>query len=271
MSPPTVADRLIRPSAARGMLTVERRRRIAGMVAAQGSLRVRQLSRKFGVSEVTIRTDLKAMAHDGLLIRSHGGAVARRDTPLSTAYDVRAREHLEAKRRIARAAVAMLQPGETVILDSGTTLMELARAIPSDLPLTVITNALNVAACLAAAPQRHVIVTGGSLSPEIIATVGPLAEECLGKLVADKLFLSAQAIDPKLGVTDVSPEVARIKRAMIGSARQVILLADSSKWRQTSTVRVVPLRTVHEFVTDHDFPAADARRLARQGTRVRRV
>lgn len=257
--------------AGRPLLVSDRRRMIAEMVASRGSMRVAELGRILGVSEVTIRSDLELLAHEGLLVRDHGGAIARTHTALSVAFDQRASLNLEAKQRIGQAAAALVQPGDTIMLDSGSTLMEMAKRLPNLSPLTVITNGLNIAIQVGSLPDAHVVLAGGSLSPETIGTVGPLAERDLGDLLADKLFLGTHAFEIETGLSDVSIEVARVKHTMISAAKQVILLADSGKFPTRSMARVAPLSIVNCIITDTGFPEEIAQQLAAQNIEVRRV
>lgn len=248
--------------------TLERRGRITELIAEKGFLRVNELSDLFQVSEVTIRNDLDVLAGQGLLVRNHGGAMANTTASLTSAFDHRASLNLEEKRRIGRAAASLVTPGETIILDAGTTVMELAKSLNGVSPLTVVTNALNVATQVGALPDVHVILVGGVLSRETISTVGYYAERDLGELVAQKVFLGAHTVEWESGVTSPSIEVAQVKRAMIRAARQVILLADSSKWGRVTFAKVVPLTTVHVLVTDTNFPAEARGMLERLGIKV---
>jgi DeoR family transcriptional regulator of aga operon len=257
--------------AGRPHLVADRRRMITELVASRGSLRVAELSSILGVSEVTIRNDLELLAHEGLLVRDHGGAIARTHTALSVAFDQRARLNLEAKQRIGQVAAALVQPGDTIMLDCGSTLMEMAKRLPNLSPLTIVTNGLNVAIQVGSLPDVHVVLAGGSLSPETIGTVGPLAERDLGDLLADKLFLGTHAFELETGLSDVSIEVARAKRTMISAAKQVILLADSGKFPTRAMARVAPLSAVHCIITDTGFPEETARQLEAQNIEVRRV
>jgi DeoR family transcriptional regulator of aga operon len=258
-------------SGGRSFLVSDRRRMITELVASRGSLRVTELSNILGVSEVTIRNDLELLAHEGLLVRDHGGAIACTHTSLSTAFEHRARLSLDAKQRIAQEAASLVQPGDTIMLDAGSTLMEMAKRLPNISPLTVITNALNVAIQVGSLPDVHVVLAGGSLSTETIGTVGPLAESALGDLLADKLFLGTHAFEIENGLSDLSIEVARVKRTMISSAKQVILLADSGKFPPRALARVAPLSAVHCIITDTGFPEEIAQQLMDQNIEVRRV
>jgi len=252
-------------------LVADRRRMISELVASRGSLRVSELSDILGVSEVTIRSDLELLAHEGLLVRDHGGAIARTHTSLSVAFDQRARLMLEAKQRIGQEAASLVQPGDTIMLDCGSTLMEMAKRLSNLAPLTIITNGLNIAIQVGSLPDAHVVLAGGSLSPETIGTVGPLAERDLGDLLADQFFLGTHAFELENGLSDVSIEVARVKRTMISAAKQVILLADSGKFPSRAMARVAPLSAVHCIITDTGFPEEIAQQLTAQNIEVRRV
>ncbi len=245
------------------LLTGERRVRIGELLTRNGSVRVNELSRLFGVTEVTVRNDLDAMAREGLLVRDRGGAIAHTSTNLSTAFEKRALEHAEQKRRIGRAAAALVDNGETIILDAGSTVMEMTRNLTEEKSFTVVTTALNIATQVGALPKVHVLVAGGFLSPETISTVGAIAERDLERLTVDKLFLSTQAFDVDTGLTDISLDVARVKAAMIRSARRIILLADSSKWGLTTFAKIAPLAEIDVLITD-DGLSEEARKAIRQ-------
>lgn len=238
-------------------LAAVRRERIAELVAQKGAVHIGELTQLFGVSEVTIRHDLDVLASQGLVVRERGGALANVQTTLARAFEQRSGANLEAKRKIGEAAAQLVKPGDTIIMDAGTTVMEMARNLRDVEPLTVITNALNVANQVGGLAGCHVILIGGSLSVETISTVGPLAEHHLGELVVSKLFLGAHTVDLEAGVVDTSIEIARVKRAMIQAAREVILLVDSSKWetgRRQAFARVVPLTSMHKIITDAGLP-----------------
>jgi DeoR/GlpR family transcriptional regulator of sugar metabolism len=247
------------------LLGAERRERITELVRANGVVRVEELARRFGVSSVTIRNDLAALAERGVLLRDRGGAIAQAHTTFGLAFDERAKIHREGKRRIGEAAAQFIEAGDTVILDAGTTVMELARCFPPVSPLTVVTNAWNVAAQVGALPGVHVLLAGGSLSRETMSTAGPWTEHELNDLVVDKVFLGASSLDPDRGIVGRTVEVSRVKAAMIRAARQVILLADASKWGRNAFVRVAEWSSVHILITDADVPpeAANAVRKAR--------
>src|SRR5439155_22894047 len=132
--------------------------------------------------------------------------------------------------------------------------MELARSLAHVTPLTVVTNALNIATQVGSLPGVNVVVVGGSLNEETISTYGPQAERSLNDLVVQKVFLGTHAMELEAGVTDTSIEIVQVKQAMVRAARRVILLADSSKWGCVAFAKVVPLSGVHTIVTDSNLP-----------------
>jgi DeoR family transcriptional regulator, aga operon transcriptional repressor len=137
--------------------------------------------------------------------------------------------NLAAKRRIGKAAAQLVQPGDTIIMDAGTTVVEMAPHLAGMTPLTIVTNALNVALTIGAASDAQVILLDGMLSREASSTIGPLAEQTLADLTVEKVFLGTQTLDLEDGLTDTTLEIAQVKRAMIKATKHVILLADSAK------------------------------------------
>lgn len=241
-------------------LMLDRRGQIAELVRQQGTARVSELAERFQVSEVTIRNDLVRLEKDGLLIRDRGGAITSSPSSTLIAFDQRADLNLEAKRRIGQAAAQLVDPNDTIIMDAGTTVVEMVRHLKPVAPLTVVTNALNVAVELRTVPESQVLLLGGSVNYATFSTLGPLTEQSLDDLVVQKVFLAAQSVDRQAGVTDTTMEIAQVKRAMVRVARRVILVADSSKWGRAGFIKVVPLHAIHTIVTDTNLP--DEARLA---------
>lgn len=259
-------------SADKALATRQRRSRIVELVHQEGEQRVTDLAERFSVSTVTIRTDLAVLEKEGRLVRAHGGASA---PPTSAAggslvtallrIDERAALNLDQKRRIGRAAATRVAPGDTILLDAGTTAVEIARQVSRIEPLTVVTNALNVALELGAAPAQRLILLGGAYHAESSSTVGPLAVQALAELAVGTLFLGTQAFDAAAGLTDSTMEIAEVKRAMIRAARRVILVTDSSKWGRASLHRVSDLEDIDALVTDDGLPAEAREICARLG------
>ncbi|HEY3731515.1 MAG TPA: DeoR/GlpR family DNA-binding transcription regulator [Steroidobacteraceae bacterium] len=254
-----------------GLLVEERRRRICEFLRAEGRVTVEALATRFGISQVTIRADLSALELAGALVRTHGGALQREqvDEPL----DVKQLQHHAEKVRIAQAAVALIRDGETIILDSGTTTAEIARALrKSELnSINVITNALNVAALLMDVACVRLIVPGGILRRESNSLSGPMAEAALATLQADRLYLGADGLDPEIGVMTPHLQEAELNAKMIRISRQVVVVADSSKLVRRNISLIAKVEQIHLLITDRAAPASALDELRRRGVEVRLV
>ena len=238
------------------MLVEERRRHIIDLLDKSKRVTVRELAGIFSVSAVTVRADLEALSQMGALVRSHGGAVKSLspapDLPISLKERVRQNE----KARIGAIAANMIQDGETVIFDSGTTTAAVAKCV-ADLrleSLTVITNALNIALVLANLPQVRIIMLGGFLRGGALSMVGPHAEQALSNLNADRMFLGVDGIDPEVGLTTPDVLEAQLSALMIRVSREVIAVADSSKFMQRSLSAIGKLDAMHKLITDDGIP-----------------
>lgn len=243
------------------LMTLQRRERIVAMVQSQGSVRVAELAARFAISEVTIRNDLVVLERDARLVRDRGGAIAKEARYFVSSLprmDERAQLHLEIKRKVAQAAAARVQPGDTILLDAGTTVVEMAPHLAARAPLTVVTNGINVMLELSRHKDLRLVCLGGSFHPESGSMIGPLAEEALARLTIQKLFLGTQALDLEHGLTDSTMEIAQVKWAMIRAARQVILVTDASKWGHAGFIKVAPLADIDTLIVDDALPA-DAR------------
>ncbi|MGH2550657.1 MAG: DeoR/GlpR family DNA-binding transcription regulator [Thermomicrobiales bacterium] len=249
----------------KGLLARDRRERIAQLLQRQRFVRVDELSQMFQVSEVTIRNDLDSMEKQRLLVRDHGGALANSELPLTVGFGERAVICAEEKRRIGEAAAKLVNPGDIIILDAGTTVMEMARSLAGISPLTVVTGAMNVATLMGSYPDVSVIVIGGSLERNTISTYGAMAERNMSDLVAQKVFLGIHAFELETGMTDTSIDIVQVKRAMVRAAREVIVLADSTKWARVAFVKVAPLAVASTIITDSNLPAEARSAIADQG------
>jgi DeoR family transcriptional regulator of aga operon len=255
----------------RGLLVGERRRRICELLRVEGSVRVDALAARFGTSEVTIRADLTLLESDGALTRTHGGALSlpEGDQPLN----VKQLQHHAEKLRIAEAAARLIRDGETIILDSGTTTAEIARRIRAlELKsINVITNALNIAALLIDIPSVRLIMPGGILRRESNSLSGPMAEAALGTLTADRLYLGADGVDPQIGVMTPHVGEAELNAKMIAMSRQVVVVADSSKFTRRNISLIARVEQLHMLITDRDAPAEAIDQLRQRGVEVRLV
>ncbi len=243
------------------MLSEERRREILELLQTEGRVLVGDLARRFETSLITIRKDLEYLHNQGHLERTHGGALPVKSGALKdSSLQEKARLHRSEKLRIALAAAHMIQEGQVVILDSGTTTTAIARACRHFKELTIITNATNIAADLADT-SVEVILTGGVLRQSSYSLVGPLAEESLRKLSADLLFLGVDGFDVRYGLTTPNLLEARVNRAMAESARRTVVVCDSSKFGRRSLALILPTSAVHETITDKNLSKHDRKSL----------
>lgn len=253
------------------LLVEERRRLIVELIDRQGRARVDELAHEFGASTVTIRADLEALARRGDIVRSHGGALPNHmpvssDTPLNIKET---RCHAQ-KVRIGQAAAKLVRDGETIILDSGSTTVEIARQLRQMKleSLTVITNALNIALELSGLPNIRVMMLGGMLRQTSYSLVGPDAEQSLGKLSADRLFLGVDGLDPTVGVTTPDPLEASLNALMIRVSRETVAVLDASKLGQRSLSIIAPLQNLHQVITDTSAPADTVEILRNEGVDI---
>lgn len=243
------------------MLSEERRREILELLNSEGRVLVRDLSKRFHTSLITIRKDLEYLHHQGQLERTHGGALPLRTGSMKDqTLQEKERLHRQEKNRIAAAAIRMIREGQVIILDSGTTTTAIARACRHFRSLTIITNATNIAAELAGTGVE-VILTGGALRKNSFSLVGPIAEDSLRKLSADLLFLGVDGFDLRYGLTTPNLLESRVNRAMAEAARRTIVVCDSSKFGRRSLSLIMPTSSVHETITDRKVSKQDLKAL----------
>ena len=253
------------------MLNEERRRAIVKILNREGRVLVTTLARQFKTSQVTVRKDLDILQSQGLAHRSHGGALLSEGV-LDEDPTLREKEklHHKEKLRIAAAAAGMVKEGQVVILDSGTTTTAIARALRGVRKLTIVTNAVNIAADLAGT-DVEVILTGGTLRKNSFSLVGPIAEEMLRYLHADTLFLGVDGFDVHYGLSTPNLLEAKVNRIMVEMAKRTVAVCDSSKFGRRSLSHIVPPSAVHQVITDHRIPRNDLRGLRDAGIEVKLV
>ncbi len=253
-----------------GLLVAERRHRIVELLREHGRVPVEALAERFATSAVTIRTDLATLEAGGALERTHGGALLRREEDDQPIAVKQTRHHAE-KVRIAKVAASLIEDGETIILDSGTTTAEVARQIRKleGRSINVITNALNIAVVLAEMSFVRLIMPGGILRPESNSLSGPMAEAALADLQADRLFLGADGLDPERGVMTPHLAEAQLNAKMIAISRQVIVVADSSKLERRNISLIARVEQLHMLITDSGASPEVVAELERRGVEVR--
>ncbi len=249
------------------LIAAERQRKIVGLVNGRGILSVVELARRLGASPITIRRDLAVLDAQGLLRRTHGGAVALAappDVPLAR----RRRLELQAKSAIGKLAAGLVRPGETILLDAGTTVLAMARALAGVTDLTVVTNSVHVLAELWDRRDLRVLTLGGLARPASGSITGPLAEKTLEEIRVDRAFLGTTGITPRWEVSNSDLELAALQRRLLSAARERYVLADHTKIGRTGLAVVAPLRAFTALITDGMVPAAVLGRLRRQARGV---
>lgn len=254
------------------VLDAERRQQIVAFVDEHQGVTVAQLSRQFRVSAATVRRDLLQLDNLGLVERAHGGAVSRRarqqrGVPEPPILD-RAAVMTEEKRRIGRAAAAYVADGETIMIAGGTTTAHLIPHLAQRTGLTVVTNNLNVASLLAPMTQLSVIIIGGVLRHSELSLHGALTEEALANVRVEKLFIGSSAIRVDYGLSADDPVEVTTDRALFAAARDVIVLADHTKFDRTRTMRVAPMSRIARVITDAGIAPEQIEALERLGIPV---
>jgi DeoR/GlpR family transcriptional regulator of sugar metabolism len=261
--------------AAESRKTIERRKAILETVVACQSVRVAELSRNLGVSEVSIRRDLDYLASAGLLRRSRGAAEALRQAGQISVFEARLLQGTEIKRAIGRAAAALVRPGCTIFLDSGTTVLSIAQQLPDGLltagGLTIITRSLLIAAELRKRRQTRLIVLGGLYAHDFDDFVGATVEQALQEIHADILFAGTDGVTAERGFTTDNVLEAGLYRKMVNCADQVVAVTDSSKIGAGKVQTIFPFEAIHTFITDTGAPIDFVRLLKERGVDVIQV
>jgi DeoR family transcriptional regulator of aga operon len=242
------------------MRQAERLSAILETLASDAAVDVSGLVEHFRVSAATVRRDLQLLEEQHMLTRTHGGAVAH-DVSYELPLRYKAARHQAEKKRIASLAATRVADGAVVGLTGGTTTTEVARSILDRQGITVVTNALNIAGELAIRADLKLVVTGGTARPESYELVGPVAEQALEGLNLDVAFVGVDGITFESGLTTHHEVEAHTNRSMIGRARHVVVVADSSKLGRIAFARICPLEAVDEVITDDGAPATIIRRL----------
>ena len=245
-----------------------RKAHILERISAEESISVASLAETLAVSEMTIRRDLGELEQEGLLKRVHGGAVSNFGRSLEPPFALRKVRSIAAKQMIARAAAEMVSEGDSIALDVGSTVYEIARLLSRRRGLTVITPSVRVLGLFLKNKDVRTIVSGGALRVGEESLVGDLACHAFRDLFVDKLFLGVGGIDAENGFSEYNWDDALVKRAMIRSAKEVIAVSDSSKFGRTAFARIAGIGDIHTVVADRPPPEALARAFADHNVRV---
>jgi DeoR family transcriptional regulator, aga operon transcriptional repressor len=249
--------------------TVERRKSILSQINELGQVLVHELSNEFSVSEVTIRNDLEQLEKKNLLIRARGGAIkAERGVGIDYRLSEKDKLNSDEKARIGRRASQLINEHDTIIIDSGTTTIEIAKNLGHLNDLTVISNAINIISQLIQLKNLNLIIPGGYLRKNSLSLVGPLAEKNLQNLYVDKVFIGVDGFDTKHGIYTPNIEEAYFNEIMIKIAKEVIVVCDSSKFHRRSLAYICGIDKIHTVVTDNGIPDEDRKRLEDAGITV---
>ena len=228
----------------------ERRQEILRRLENAGRVSVVELSQAFGVSEVTIRTDLQALAEQELVIRTHGGAVSQ-DLALAS----RQQQQMQEKSHIGEAAAARVQEGDAIYLDASSTALAIAQHLKGQRHITVITSSLAVAQALRDVPGITVVMPGGIVQGDTASLIGVDGLAYLHKFNIQKGFFGAHGIAIREGLTDISADVAAAKQPIVAMCRQVIAVVDATKWDRVGLVSFAQIQDIDTVITDRHAPS----------------
>jgi DeoR/GlpR family transcriptional regulator of sugar metabolism len=249
------------------MFAVDRRRRILQRVAEQQTIKIGELARELGVSEMTIRRDIGRLEQDGFLRHTYGGATAHITKSIELAFNARALEHAAEKRLIGMRAVDDLAATPVLYVGPGTTTEQFSLFLSRTPGQLVITGSLPVASLLGSRPA-HVVALGGTVREEELACVGPIAVAALARYRADVAVIGAAGVSARFGITELEDDLAEVNRAAIAHSSRLVLLADGSKIGSDAHAMVAPAAAISTLVTSTGAPADELRRLRDAGVEV---
>lgn len=250
--------------------TVSRRARILEELEIKGQVLVPELSKMFNISEVTIRNDLTQLEKQNRLIRARGGAIKIKYHMMGSdsSFADKQKEFQKEKQFIAKEAIKLIEEGDTIVLDSGSTTTEIAKNLEQFKNLTIITNALNIAIILSEYEGFNIFMPGGSLHKASLSMVGVLANDSFSKFYCDKLFLGVDGFDTTYGLSTPNSEEAHLNQIMIKIAKKVIVVADSRKFKRRRFAFIGPISDIDVVITDSGIKDDDVKRLERSGIEV---
>jgi DeoR/GlpR family transcriptional regulator of sugar metabolism len=250
------------------VIASERRQLLFDAIESAGVASIPDLAKRFHVARITITRDLQEMEREGLVRRVRGGAISVRGTSYEPPYSARETQALGEKRRIAERAVGLVHDGDSLLLDVGTTTLQVARALRGKRNLTILVTNLRAAIELASLPAIEVIVVGGKLRASELSMVGQLAEETLRRFQVDTAFIGTGGITIKHGLTEFNVDEAGTKRVMMSCARQRVALLDHSKLGKVMLTSVAPVTDLDVVITGKEADPDVVRRLSEAGVEV---
>jgi DeoR family transcriptional regulator of aga operon len=253
------------------MFPEERRTAIIDILKRTGRRGVSELAKDLDVSEVTIRQDLDILQGSNVLRRTHGGAILNSTTGFEESYQVETSSFSEEKNRIGRAAAEQISDGQTIILDSGTTVLEITKHLVARKNLTVVTNSLNVAIALDEYPDITVLMTGGTLRHHYRQLVNPYGQFILNQIHADIAFIGVSGIVAEQGITNANIVEAEMKNLFLKVARKRVVLADSSKIGNVALAKIANITDINMLITDNQADPVELTLLREHGLTVQVV
>lgn len=241
------------------MFAEERKREILKLLQVQGKVKTLALAERFEVSEPTIRRDINEMDEQGLLIRTHGGAIALEPAEQEPSFVEKSDRFLKEKEQIGRIAAAMIHDGDTVVMDTGTTTLMIARHMQAE-NVTVVTNSLDIAYELEHKPNIEILITGGIIRWNTRAMIGPVADAALERFRVDMAFIGANAVSLENGITTPNIGEADIKRKMMQVAKKTFVVLDHTKFDKTTFSRIADLNEISGIITDPGVSEETVRR-----------
>jgi DeoR family transcriptional regulator, fructose operon transcriptional repressor len=246
----------------------ERKLRIMDLILKKEKVTVNELVDHFKVSSATIRNDLREMGNQNMLVRTHGGAILRTSTGFEPDASHKEGQNVELKREIAEAALALVDNGDTIVLDTGTTTLELARMLGTRKNVICVTNDIHIASALEDCEGVSILVLGGNLRKKHHCTSGPYAKTILADLTVDKAFMGVNSLNVKRGATTPDVNMAEMKKAMLSIATKKYFLCDSTKLGRSSFVQFAAIEEVDTVITDRDADPGYVKELEGCGVEV---
>ena len=254
------------------MNSVKRQNKIVELVLENGQVEIPHICEMFGVSEMTARRDLNELDRKGLLRRVHGGAIANLGRSYEPSFQIRAVKNQEAKKAIGLKAAELVYDGDSIALDVGTTTLEMVPGLKGKRNLTIVTSCLQIATKVVDQTSLEIdgrlILTGGIVRPRELSMIGAIPEQVYQDLHVDKAFIGIGGINLEDGLTEFNMEDAQIKRVMIRSAREKIVVVDGAKFGETTFTSVAPLTAIDKIVTDKSAPANIIEEIRKRGVEV---
>jgi DeoR family fructose operon transcriptional repressor len=251
------------------VLGEERRQYILNLINKTGSIKAIDIAKMLEVSELTIRRDLDKLAKNELLKRTHGGAINILSVGHEMKFDVQKEKYIDEKKRIALAASSLIEEGDVILIEAGTTGYQTALNMTNRVKLTIITNSCDIAVLLGKTnPDYKIVSSGGILNTDTRALVGPIADFAFKTTFVDKAFIGISGIDLEKGITAADPIEAQTKKNIIACAKQVIALADHSKIGHIAMNYVAPVHMINTFITDAEADEQFTEKLKELGIKI---